>query len=248
MGLMDRLFGKPAVKPASQRPAAGVQHAGAPSTRGGANSPQSIRKELVRVTVRETLLHNGIPSAWIRADPLTTSAPGRDPGVHVRLVVKHWDARLMHHAVALQEHVEKRLLSLDPQAEHWLMGLSWQFDLDDVTHCPPLPHPGSWTSESGPAASARFAAAAPPATAPAQPSGDVISGPTRIAQAQPQPQGDDRRQALERMLRERDGDFGGDGSGFTRTQPMGFDKTQPMPAFGKSEPAAVEPRRPRPGR
>lgn len=230
MGLMDRLFGKTAAKPAAPRAASSVQNSVGPSTRGGGGTPQTIRKELVRVTVRETLLHNGIPSAWIRADPLTTSAPGRDAGVHVRLVVKHWDARLMHHSVALQEHVEKRILALDPQAEHWLMGLSWQFDLEDVSHCPPLPHPGSWTADT--ARPLHVAAVA----RPVQASGDVITGPTRIQQP-----GDDRRKALERMLSERDRDFDGDGSGFTRTQPMGFEKTQPMPVFGKTAPAPIEP-------
>ena len=228
MGLMDRLFGKAAAKPAAPRAASSVQNSVGPSTRGGGGTPQSIRKELVRVTVRETLLHNGIPSAWIRADPLTTSAPGRDAGVHVRLVVKHWDARLMHHSVALQEHVEKRILALDPQAEHWLMGLSWQFDLEDVSHCPPLPHPGSWTAPAdAPRAEQRFA----PQPEPAAASGDVISGPTRIGQSDPS---EDRRKALERMMSERDADFRRDeGGDFSKTQPMGFEKTRPMSGFDK---------------
>jgi hypothetical protein len=228
MGFIDRLLGKSA-KPAASRPGpASAQPGAGPSTRGP-SSPQTVRKELVRVSVRDTLLHNGIPAAWIRADPLTTSAPGRETGVHVRLVVQHWDARLMQCAVALQEHVEKRILSLDPQAENWLMGLSWQFDLEDVSHCPPLPHPGSWTS---PAEAPRMALRASQ-PAPAAASADVISGPTRIGQsgASGAP-GEDRRQALERMMSERDADFGRGGD-FRKTQPMGFEKTRPMSDFGK---------------
>lgn len=235
MGLMDRLFGKPAAKPNAPRMGPASQHPGGPSTRGAANSPQTVRKELVRVSVRDTLLHHGIPANWVRADPLTTSAPGRDVGVHVRIVVQHWDSRLMHHAVALQEHVEKRILALDPQAEQWLMGLSWQFDLKDVSRCPPMPHPGSWTA---PDVEAPARPAATPARAP-QPeaSGDVITGPTRI-----QSSGGDKRKALERMLGERDADFAReDGDGFSRTQPMGFEKTQPMPGFDKSASTPLEP-------
>ena len=233
MGFMDRLLGRSAARPATSRPGpASAQPGAGPSTRGP-SSPQTVRKELVRVSVRDTLLHNGIPAAWIRADPLTTSAPGRETGVHVRLVVQHWDTRLMQCAVALQEHVEKRILSLDPQAENWLMGLSWQFDLEDVSHCPPMPHPGSWTA-TGDAQRAQ-----PRAPQPAQPSADVISGPTRIGQTSPS--GEDRREALERMMSERDADFRrDDGGDFIKTQPMGFEKTRPMSGFDKLPPGAPE--------
>ena len=224
MGLMDRLFGNSASKSAAQRAGpASVQPAAAASTRGP-GTQQSVRKELVRVSVRDSLLHNGIPANWIRAEPLTTAIPGRDAGIHVRLVVQHWDARLMHHAVALQEYVEKRVLAMDPQADQWMMGLSWQFALEDVSRCPPLPHPGSWTS---PDASQQASAPAASSQAP-DGNADVISGPTRIQQS-----GEDKRRELERMLSERDADFNSeaDGSGFSKTQPMGFEKTQPMSAY-----------------
>jgi hypothetical protein len=234
MGFIDRLLGRSAAKPAMSRTGpASVQHGAGPSTRGP-SSPQTVRKELVRVSVRDTLLHNGIPAAWVRADPLTTSAPGRETGVHVRLVVQHWDPRLMQCTVALQEHVEKRILSLDPQAEKWLMGLSWQFDLEDVSHCPPLPHPGSWTA----AAEARRAPPRAASLQPAQDSADVITGPTRIGQSGPS--GEDRRKVLERMMSERDADFGREGGEFSKTQPMGFEKTRPMSNFDKLAPAAPE--------
>lgn len=233
MGFFDRLLGKSASSAASRPGPPSAQPGAGPSTRGS-SSPQSVRKELVRVSVRDTLLHNGIPAAWVRADPLTTSAPGRQAGVHVRLVVQHWDVRLMQCAVALQEHVEKRILSLDPQAENWLMGLSWQFDLEDVTHCPPLPHPGSWTSPAEvPRAFARAGA-----TQAASPGADVISGPTRIVPADPP--GEDRRRALERMMSERDADFEREDGGFSKTQPMGFEKTRPMSGFDKLPPGAPD--------
>ncbi len=240
MGFMDRLLGKTA-KPATSRPGPAAAQAGGPSTRGP-SSPQAIRKELVRVSVRDTLLHNGIPAAWVRADPLTTSAPGRETGVHVRLVVQHWDARLMQCTVALQEHVEKRILALDPAAENWLMGLSWQFDLEDVSLCPPLPHPGSWTAPAeAPGSGPRFAPQPQPQPQPAEAGADVISGPTRIGQASA-PAGEDRRKALERMMSERDADFGRDeAGGFSKTQPMGFEKTRPMSGFDKLAPGVPEP-------
>ena len=156
MSLFQRVFGRPArpvAKPAPV-PARASQSAvgGQPSTRSGSNSAQSVRKELVRVSTRDMLLHNGIPTDWVRAEPLTTAVTGREPGLHVRLVVLHWDPRLMVHAVALQQNLVKRVQTLDPQAEQWLMGVSWQFQLDDASHCPALPHPGSWTAPDAQAA------------------------------------------------------------------------------------------------
>jgi hypothetical protein len=212
MGFLDRLFGKPAAKPAARQAGHSVQFQ---STREGAASPQSVRKELVRVATRDALLHNGIPGSWVKAEPLTQAAPGREPGVHVRLSVQHWDARLMVHAVALQQNLERRIHALDPAAEQWLMGISWQFALQDDSLCPPLPHPGSWTA---PPEAPK--AAAP--VAPAQPVGgsaDVISGPTRIS-TQPAATPDARKD-LERLLAERDAEFQNSQSG-------GFAKTQPL--------------------
>jgi len=238
MGFMDRLLGrsKPAASQhASSRPPQGDRQQ-PPSTRGASNSPQSVRKELVRVCTREMLLHNGIPSDWIRAEPLTTAQAGRDTGVHVRLLVQHWDPRLVHHAVALQEHLHKRIVALDPLAEQWLMGISWQFALGDTSQCPPLPHPGSWTShsETAHAQSMTVPQAMPVTATPSGGNADVISGPTRIRAAQA---GSDARKDLERLLAEGDAAFGAGGAddGFGKTQPMGIDGS-PAATFEKTQP------------
>ncbi|HYF17357.1 MAG TPA: hypothetical protein VEA40_05765 [Ramlibacter sp.] len=210
MGFLDRLLGKP------DKTRHGGHSIQFQSTREGVVSPQSVRKELVRVATRDALLHNGIPGHWIKAEPLTQAATGREPGVHVRLAVQHWDPRLMHHAVALQQNLERRIHSLDPMADQWLMGISWQFALQDTSACPPLPHPGSWTAA---AAEPVQAAAAKPAAAPTGGSADVISGPTRITT--PPSAGPDARKDLERLLAERDAEFENSQSGsFAKTQPL----------------------------
>lgn len=221
MGFLNNIFGGSSSKP-RQAPASvpGVgshpaHAAGAPSTRSPAESPQAVRKELVRVAVKDTLTHAGIPLDWMRADPLTTQSPGREAGLSVRMMVLHWDPRLMIHAVALQNQISKRLQALDPIADKWLMGVSWQFQLMDESGCPPLPHPGSWTAQpdTGPAAFEHTGGGG---------SADVISGPTRIGTQT------DARRDLEKLLAEGDAAFHKGGGGFDKTQPMGFDKTQPM--------------------
>ncbi|MBI2770194.1 MAG: hypothetical protein HYX47_11255 [Burkholderiales bacterium] len=120
-----------------------------------------MRKELLRLVLRETLNRNGIPLAWIGADALAATSRGREPGIHVRLMVRHLDSRVMVHAAALQHDFETRLLAMDPLAAGWLMGVSWQFDLPDSQASPTLPHPDSWA-----AAPVQPAAQAEPARAP----------------------------------------------------------------------------------
>ena len=212
MGFMDRLMGRPAAKAGSPPSRMGPGSNSHASTQGPA-SAQAVRKELVRVAAKDTFHHNGIPADWIRVEPLTMSAPSREPGVHVRLVVLHWDPRLMLHAVSLQENLTKRVNVLDPLCERWLMGVSWQFALKHQPAFPPLPHPGSWTSPL-PSPTAPPVAASPESDHGA----DVITGPTRIGQG-----GADAKRDLERMLSQRDADFKKSESGdFASTQPMKF--------------------------
>ncbi|MGZ5180641.1 MAG: hypothetical protein ACXWC6_05180 [Ramlibacter sp.] len=215
MGFIDRLMGKAAARSTTQ-PGARTTGAQGPTTQGASSSPQTVRKELVRVAGRDTLHHNGIPADWIRIEPLTMAAPSREPGVHVRLVVLHWDPRLMLHAIALQQNMAKRIAVLDPLCDRWLMGVSWQFELKHQPEFGPLPHPGSWTS--APPDYESLASGSTPAPTPEPAGGDVISGPTHIGK-----QGSDARRDLERLLGERDADFQkSDHGGFEKTQPMKF--------------------------
>ena len=147
MSLTQWLFGRNS--PTSKKPADG-RHSKlnfpASQNSKGAESPQSVRKELLRLALRESLKHNGIPANWISADALVATATGRQPGIHVRLVIKHWDARLPVHAMAFQQDFETRLLTLDPLATNWLMGISWQYELPADADWPHMPAPGTWTT------------------------------------------------------------------------------------------------------
>jgi hypothetical protein len=201
MGMFDTLLGR---KPASggkgrnSRPAPSTQF-DSQHTQAGSNS-QSVRKDLLKLVLRETLTRNGIPPTWVSADMLrTNSAARRDTGLHVRFLVRHWDPRLMLHAVAFEQEFFERLTLLDPVAGNWLMGFSWQFTMPDKTACPPLPHPGTWTAPPPPTSPA-------PLTAQGVPSsfGDVIAGPTSLESSKPL---DDVRADLERLLALRDEDI-----------------------------------------
>jgi hypothetical protein len=231
MGLLDGLLGwmrtpAPARKsaPASRPPHGSTQFAHSSQfPQSSQQSQQSVRKDLLRMVLRDTLQRNGIPTQWMSADALHATSRGREPGLHLRLVVKHWDTRLMAHAPAIQDNFEKRLHAMDPLAANWLMGVSWMFALPEDTAYGALPHPGAWTAmpPEEPPAKPKLAvptaektvpmAAIPtraPAPAPAPvipvPGGDagIIEGPVNL----PDPNADVRAD-LERLFAVRDADL-----------------------------------------
>jgi hypothetical protein len=178
------------------------------SSQSAANSTQAIRKDLLRMVLRETLTRNGIPAAWIGADMLrTTGRGGRDTGIHVRLLMHHWDTRLLVHGVALEQNFYKRVVAMDPLAANWLMGVSWQYALDDPSACPPLPHPGSWTAMPAHERTGAYGA-------PAYGSADVIEGPVTVQKT------DDLKLDLDRLLAAGEGNAKARGEDFAATQPI----------------------------
>lgn len=166
MSFISRLLGRPADEsPRSRRAASAppsqqhsrslppdsrshsqLSHAPSQNSQGPAPSHNSMRKELLRVVLRDTLNRNGIPRDWVVADLLMASSRTREPGIHMRLQVRHWDARLMLHSVAFQEKLHQRVVMLDPQAIDWLLSISWLYALPDSSACPAMPHPGTWTA------------------------------------------------------------------------------------------------------
>lgn len=121
------------------------------------------RRELLRVALRDTLNNHGIPPAWLGAETLVSTSRAQR-GIHWRLLIKRWEPQLLMHSVALQQSLIKRLMALDPKADSWLMGISWQFALPDESVCPPMPQRfGVATAQ--PATAAPSPRAAPPAPA-----------------------------------------------------------------------------------
>ncbi|MCG2594084.1 hypothetical protein LZ009_14985 [Ramlibacter sp. XY19] len=217
MGIFGRIMGKgEPSKPAgssrsgsnSKSPVNSTQFAPsqAANSRDPATSVHAVRKEVLKLVMRETLNRNGIPENWLSADLLRTNSARREQGIHVRLLLRHWDPRLMQHGVALEQEFYKRLLALDPTAPNWLMGFSWQFAMEDLSACPPLPHPGSWTAPTQAQAGD---------DRPTTRAGDIIEGPVMIPQTQ-----DEVRADLERLLALRDEDMKQHGDGFAPTRPV----------------------------
>ena len=110
------------------------------------NSDNSIRRQLVQVVLRDCLRRHGIPVRWIECQMMVTDSRSRGPGLYVRLVMRHWDERLLLYSFAFETELRAAITQFEPQADTWLHGISWQFDLR--ASCPYLdmPDPTSWTS------------------------------------------------------------------------------------------------------
>jgi hypothetical protein len=180
-----------AAKPRPSKTGHSTQFGASQSAQAG--NVHSMRKDILRVALRDMMLRNGIPSTWLSAEMLRTTTSKKETGMHMRFLVRHWEPRLMLHGPALEQDFTQRLLLVDPKALEWLAGFSWQFALDDKSICPPLPHPNAWT-----AVAPRHEPTAP---APIS-TGDVIEGPVMIAKTPEEVRAD-----LERLLALRDPDM-----------------------------------------
>jgi hypothetical protein len=169
----------------------------------------TVRRDLLRLVLRDMLTRTGIPTAWVEVQPIAATSSGKGAGVHVRFLVKHWNPQLMMHAPGLEHAFVQRLMALDPLADQWVMGFSWQLGLAPDVQPAPLPRPGAWTAQ--PHAPREVAAPAAPRGGA---EGDVIAGPVHIGAASSRGSKAD----LERLLAEGDADRRG-GAGFDATQP-----------------------------
>ena len=220
------------------------------------------RRELLRLVLRDTLNRTGIPTSWVGADLLAATSRGREPGIPVRFLIKHWDPRLMLHGIAFQNAYKKRVLTLEPQAERWLIGISWQFSLPDDSLCPPMPHPGIWTSSIPSAALAGVdTAELNPEHADLLGGSIVISGPAAssdssaarsaaaAARVPPRETVDPRAEAkadLERLFAVRDEDLKraqiatNDSSDFAATEPAPLPEPMGATAFEPTQASNVD--------
>ena len=117
---------------------------GAPTLTVEGSGRFEFRKNLIHMVLHEVLLKAGIPGEWIRADVLLVSSDAREPAVHVRFVMIHWDEMLVKFAPTLQYKFKLRVLAMDTVAPQWLSGISWQFPDDVDLELPELPPPTRW--------------------------------------------------------------------------------------------------------
>ena len=216
MSLFDRLFGRK--PPNAQHTQLHTQMA------AQSGDHNSTRRELLRVVLRDTLTRHGVPASWIGVELLTAASRTRQSGIHMRLQLKHWDPRLLPCMVAFQKHIAHRVELYDPLAPNWLMGISWQFALEDESQCPEMPDPSTW----------KPARRRPPVNVlPPEP---AIAGLTVTELTEPRSSPParkahmDRKAELEKMFAQRDAEH---------VVPTDLQATQPLAGYGPTQPATL---------
>lgn len=108
-------------------------------------SPNALRRQLVQVLLRDSMRRHGIPPTWLDCQMLLVSSKSRGEGMYLRIMMKHWDMRLLTYAVAFQKSLLLDITRFEPHAAEWLYGISWQLDVSDNS-CPypDLPDRSVW--------------------------------------------------------------------------------------------------------
>ncbi|WP_341912831.1 hypothetical protein [Polaromonas sp. YR568] len=128
------------------------------------NSDNGTRRQLVQMLLRDCLRRHGIAPDWVECQMLVVNSRSRGPGMYVRLVLRHWDTRLMTYAFAFQNELLAAITQFEPQSANWLHGISWEFKVGDSCPYPTMPDPAIW---GPPALAAAAASTAAPAGLPA---------------------------------------------------------------------------------
>ena len=189
-------------------------------------SENATRRQLVQVLLRDVLRRSGIPPAWIECQMLLVSSRTRGHGMYVRLVLKHWDHRLMNYTVAFQRALITDIERFEPRASEWLHGISWQLDVNDSCPYTELPEKSFWREP-----------AKTPVVAPllaqvvVEEVNPVVTPPraerTERVERPKKPDDNDPARDLERLFAIRDQEL--DRQAAEGLTPVGYEKTQPSP-------------------
>ena len=209
--MMRRLFGAPPKAAlAADEPASGDH----PLTIED-GSDNAMRRQLIQVLLRDLLRKHGIALHWIELQMLVIARSSRGTGLYVRLIVRHWDARLMNYAVALQNALLADVARFEPRASEWLHGISWQFEMTDSCPYTTLPDKAFWVESEKPAKPVI------PASPPTPSSNPSAFAPPPLAD--PRSEESEALEDLQRLFQVRDQLLGKHFDGIA----VGYEKTQP---------------------
>ena len=146
MSLIKKFFGRPASP--TEAVSESSFHESETTTEQG-SSRNAPRRELVQVVLRDTIRRHGIPTSWIDCRILSVVTRSAAAGMHVQLIVREGEDRLLAFVPAFQSSFMDEIERYEPQANEWLLSLSWQFPaLRGVN--PAMPDPAAWGGQVTP--------------------------------------------------------------------------------------------------
>lgn len=109
-------------------------------------SQTQTRRELVRVLTRDTLRYCGIPDGWVECQVLVVNTRKGETHMHARLVMRHWDEKLVRYSQAFERRLMAEIQRFEPQATDWLHSITWQFKADNYPYTE-MPPPETWNGK-----------------------------------------------------------------------------------------------------
>lgn len=135
-----------------------------------------VRRELIRVVLKDTLRQHGIPLDWLACEVIVIARTLGEEQLHIQLVLKKWNEQLLRYAVPLQQQLLLGLDRFDPEDDHSKYVVSWRFSSQCGSPYRVMPEPGSWLQAAPPerpeatdSVLDRRRTRRPPKVAPAQP-------------------------------------------------------------------------------
>ncbi len=128
-------------------PRHGDPTASGPPSLGPANSTQqrgNIRRELVRVVLKDTLRLHGVPLDWLACEVSTVARSGSEEELRVDLVIMKWQEKLLRYIPALSQQLLLGLDRFDPSVDHSGYQVSWRFSPDCGCPFMQMPEPAYW--------------------------------------------------------------------------------------------------------
>lgn len=92
-----------------------------------AERSRSVRTEVVRLALRDTLARAKVPIDWVAFELLPAPNRAGPPKFHVRLAMRRWDGWLVQAVVDLEFALFRRMKLLDAMCHHWVADISWRF-------------------------------------------------------------------------------------------------------------------------
>ena len=146
MGLLNKFLrteprgGVPSVPPSGSS----FQDSGAGPEADGSAARTGVRRELVQVTLRETMRRHAVPSDWLEVRMLPVVSRRNKSGLHVQLVVRQGQGSLLTYIPSFQSSFMAEMEKFDPRAWDWLLSISWQFAAITSTSSGEMPSQPDW--------------------------------------------------------------------------------------------------------
>ena len=118
-----------------------------------------IKRELIKVVLKDTLRRLGIPFDWLACEIIVIARGPDDEELHIQLVLMKWQETFLRYAPALQQQLLRGLDRFDPAVDHSKYIISWRFSPECGCPFSVMPPARFWSHSDAPLATAEEAPA-----------------------------------------------------------------------------------------